>query len=91
MSDEDKKKRVTKSDSVTTEVVNVVHTIKNALLQDRVIGMTIADAEAAVLEEKKMLRITREDDSYYVATMDFDLNRLNVEVEKGVVVRAAIG
>lgn len=90
MSDE-KKKRITKSETLTTEVVNVVHTIKNALLQDRVIGMVLADAEAAILEDKKVMRITREDDKYYVTTMDFDLNRLNVEVEKGVVVRAAIG
>lgn len=86
-----KRKRVTKSEKVTTEVVDVVHTVKSALLQDRVIGLTLKEAELLTLGEGKSVRVTREDDTYHVGDAAFHLDRLNVEVEKGIVVRAAIG
>jgi hypothetical protein len=86
-----KKKRITKSETLTTEIVDVVHRLPAALLQDKVVGLSVEEATKLVEEAKKVLRITREDNNYSVGDCMYDLNRLNVEVEKGLVVKAAIG
>ncbi len=85
------KKRLTKTENLTTEVVDVIHSLQVALLQERVIGMSPEEAQKVAFEEKKTVRITREDDKYHIGTRDFSPNRLNIEIEKGLVVRAAIG
>lgn len=85
------KKRLTKTEKLSTEIVDVVHSLQVALLQERVIGMTPEEAKKIALEEEKTVRITREDDTYHIGTCDFSPDRLNIEVEKGLVVRAAIG
>jgi len=36
-------------------------------------------------------RITREDSTNYMITCDFDMQRINLEIDKGVVVSAELG
>lgn len=86
-----KKKRITKSEKLTTEIVDVVHKLDAALLQDKIIGLSVEEATKLCETEHKVLRITREDDNYHIGTCDFELNRINVEVMKGLVAKAAIG
>jgi len=47
----------------------------------------IAEAEAAGVP----WRITREDDEWFIVTMDFSPNRMNLEIDDGVVTRATLG
>ncbi|MBM3693754.1 MAG: hypothetical protein FJW77_10780 [Actinobacteria bacterium] len=47
----------------------------------------IAEAEAAGVP----WRITREDDEWFMVTMDFSPNRMNLEIDDGVVTRATLG
>lgn len=84
-------KRLTKSQKLQTEVIDVVHGISSSLLQVRVVGLRKEDAEKLTLEEQKKFRITREDDTYHVCGVDYDTTRLNVEIQKGIVTRASIG
>lgn len=85
------KKRVTKEQAVRTELLEVEHSDKTTNLITRVVGMSAKKATDLAESLGKIVRITREDNSYHIGTPEFNPNRLNIEVEKGIVVRSAIG
>jgi hypothetical protein len=55
------------------------------------IGIPIADAIGIVEKYHLIYRIVCNDGNYYVVTRDFNKNRINFTIEKGVVVDAASG
>ncbi len=59
-----------------------------------VIGMTEAEAIATiegVSSEQLTYRVTRRDGESYPMTMDYRLDRINLEIDKGVVTKSSIG
>lgn len=59
-----------------------------------VIGMTEAEAISTiegVSSERLSYRITRRDGESYPMTMDYRLDRINLEIDVGVVTKASIG
>lgn len=59
-----------------------------------VIGMTEAEAIStieSVSSEELTYRITRRDDESYPMTMDYRLDRINMEIDNGIVTKASIG
>jgi hypothetical protein len=59
-----------------------------------VIGMSEADAIQTiegVSSEQLTYRVTRRDDESYPMTMDYRLDRINLEIDNGVVTKASIG
>jgi hypothetical protein len=59
-----------------------------------VIGMTEAEAIATiegVSSEKLTYRVVRRDDESYPMTMDYRLDRINLEIDNGLVSKASIG
>lgn len=49
------------------------------------VGMTLKDAEDWARREGYTLRVVAEDGSRYVITDDFDPNRIDVDVRKGII------
>jgi hypothetical protein len=63
-------------------------------VSNEVIGMTEAEAIStieSVSSEELTYRVTRRDDESYPMTMDYRLNRINLEIDNGVVTKASIG
>lgn len=85
------KERVTKSQSIHTEVLDVELKAESSNLVTQVIGLTLVEATKLAQSVGKTVRVTRTDNSYHIGTAEFSPARLNLEVEKGVVVRSAIG
>jgi hypothetical protein len=59
-----------------------------------VIGMTEAEAIATiegVSSEELTYRVVRRDDESYPITMDYRINRINLEIDSGLVSKASIG
>jgi ABC-type Fe3+-hydroxamate transport system substrate-binding protein len=59
-----------------------------------VIGMTEAEAISkieGVSSEELTYRVTRRDDESYPMTMDYRLNRINLEIDNGLVTKTSIG
>lgn len=63
-------------------------------VSQEVIGMTeeqaIQTIEGISIEDLTY-RVTRRDDEFYLVTMDYRLNRINLEIDSGVVTKASIG
>jgi hypothetical protein len=60
----------------------------------QVIGMTEAEAIATiegVSSEQLTYRVTRRDGESYPMTMDYRLDRINLEIDNGLVAKASIG
>lgn len=53
---------------------------------NKIIGMTVEEARNHLAKKDKTLRITSEDGKSYMVSYDHDKNRINVIVEKGIVV-----
>ena len=61
---------------------------------NEVIGMTEAEAISTiegVSSEQLSARVVRRDDENYAVTMDYRMNRINLEIDSGVVTKAFIG
>jgi hypothetical protein len=59
-----------------------------------VIGMTEAEAIStieSVSSEELTYRVTRRDDESYPMTKDYRLNRINLEIDNGLVTKTSIG
>jgi hypothetical protein len=59
-----------------------------------VIGMSEADAIQTiegVSSEQLTYRVTRRDDESYPMTMDYRLDRINLEIDNGIVTKTSIG
>ena len=64
-----------------------------AVSQD-VIGMTEEEAIQtieSVSSEEVTYRVTRRDDENYAMTMDYRINRINLEIDDGIVTKTSIG
>jgi len=55
------------------------------------VGLSKKDAIAKAKADGRVWRITREDGEYFPATMDYDPERLNFEIDKGKVTSATFG
>lgn len=55
------------------------------------IGLSKEQAKAMCETNGYTFRVTKEDDKNYAITMDFRLDRINVEIEKNIVKSADIG
>lgn len=58
---------------------------------DEYVGLTVDDAGALAEEQGRPWRVVKEDGQDRAVTLDFIDNRLNFEVEDGVVVRVTTG
>ena len=61
---------------------------------DEVIGMSEAEAIetiAGISSESLTPRIVRRDDESFIVTMDYRLDRINLEIDNGIVTQASIG
>ena len=61
---------------------------------DEVIGMSEAEAIetiAGISSEYLTPRIVRRDDENFIVTMDYRLDRINLEIDNGIVTQASIG
>lgn len=58
---------------------------------DTLLGMTEDEAVKALEIENLEARIVRRDDEYFVGIMDYRLDRVNLEIEDGVVVKVVAG
>ena len=61
---------------------------------DEVIGMSESEAIATIegiSSEQLTARVVRRDDENYAITMDYRLNRINLEVDNGIVTKTFIG
>jgi protein-disulfide isomerase len=61
---------------------------------DEVIGMSEAEAIEAIAgisSESLTPRIVRRDDENFMITMDYRLDRINLEIDNGIVTQASIG
>ena len=61
---------------------------------DEVIGMSEAEAIetiAGISSEALTPRIVRRDDENFIVTMDYRLDRINLEIDNGIVTQASIG
>lgn len=54
---------------------------------DILIGKTIKEASKIALEKKCFIAVTKSDGEFYMGTQDNREDRVNVELEKGVVVK----
>lgn len=86
-------KRITKSSQLKTEIIDVQFDLKTDVLCENVVGKKLEVVKKLVADSKKILNITLEDGKYLICETgnQFRSDRLNVEIQKGVVVRAAIG
>ncbi len=55
------------------------------------IGKSIEEARLVCVESNRDFRVVREDSTQYIITMDLRLNRINVEVDNGIITFADIG
>ena len=63
-------------------------------VSQEVIGMTEEQAIQTIegiSSEELTYRVTRRDDEFYPMTMDYRLDRINLEIDNGVVTKASIG
>lgn len=58
---------------------------------ESLIGKTMQEARALCVESNKSFRILREDETRYIVTMDFVFDRVNVDIDNGIVTRSDIG
>jgi len=61
---------------------------------DEVIGMSESEAIATIKgisSEQLTARVVRRDDENFAVTMDYRLNRINLEVDNGIVTKTFIG
>lgn len=62
-----------------------------AVVSEALVGLTKAQAEDAAAEAGYTVRVTMEDGQMFPMTMDYRTDRINIEVENGVVTRAFVG
>ena len=62
----------------------------NELLES-LIGLTKEEGTKLCLENDYEFRITREDSNNYVITMDLHFDRINLELDKGIITKCDIG
>ena len=63
-------------------------------LSQEVIGMTEEEAIQTiegVTSKEVTYRVTRRDDENYAMTMDYRINRINMEIDNGIVTKTSIG
>ena len=60
-------------------------------MNDALVGLTKEEAEAAAADAGYTVRVTIEDGQMFPMTMDYRTDRINIEVENGVVTRAFVG
>ncbi len=56
-----------------------------------IIGKTEEEAEQMICGEGLFLRLTKKDGKCFTGTCDFQLNRVNIEVENGKIIDAYLG
>jgi hypothetical protein len=56
-----------------------------------IIGKTVKEAEEIAFSLGLTVRLTRLDEDKFVGTCDLRMDRVNVEIEKGKVVKAYVG
>lgn len=61
------------------------------LISAALVGLTKEQAEAAAAKAGYTVRVTQEDGQMFPMTMDYRTNRINIEVEDGVVTAASVG
>jgi hypothetical protein len=79
------------SPTVSSDVDEIIDLKSNHVKPSTLIGMSKQDAVSLVEKQQMLARIIREDDIWFVVTSDLHHNRMNLEIQKGVVVKAAIG
>lgn len=52
-----------------------------------IIGKTEAEAEQILTQEGKKMRVANRDGQYYLMTMDYWADRINVAIERGKVIK----
>ena len=62
----------------------------NELLES-LIGLTKEEGSKLCLENDYKVRVTREDSNNYVIAMDLRLDRINLELDKGIITKCDIG
>lgn len=62
-----------------------------AVVGEALVGLTKEEAEEAAAEAGYTVRVTSEDGQMFPMTMDYRTDRINIEVENGVVTRAFVG
>ena len=62
----------------------------NELLES-LIGLTKEEGTKVCLDNDYKVRITREDSNNYVITMDLRFDRINLELDKGIITKCDIG
>ena len=63
----------------------------NELLINSIVGKTIEDAKELAGFNGFAIRTVREDGEQFIVTMDHRMDRINIDVENGIVVAARIG
>ena len=58
---------------------------------NKYIGLTYDEVRALMKTKKADWRVTREDDTSYMVTDDFRLDRYNFEFDKGICTKASMG
>lgn len=58
---------------------------------DLIVGETYSYVKEMCEKDNITLRLLREDDKNYIMTMDFRFDRINVEVDNGVVTKCDVG
>jgi len=55
------------------------------------VGKSESDALESISESKMVYHVVRRDDEHFVRTMDYRVDRVNLEIDNNVVVLAALG
>lgn len=55
------------------------------------IGLTTEEGKNLSKKNNMKFRIIREDDEIFMVTSDFLIDRVNVEIDNGIIVKSAIG
>lgn len=58
---------------------------------DTLIGKSIEEARAICVDANRSFRVVREDETNFIVTMDFRLDRINVEVDNGIIIGINVG
>lgn len=69
----------------------VSRTNSNQLILDSVIGKTLDQAKELAGFSGFSVRVTRVDEERYFVTMDLRFDRINLELENGIIVNSNIG